>query len=90
MNGIEELAKMLHERDNKREFAPIFGTIVSLPALKVRRDKDIILSSMHVTSIIDLSEKDEDGNYINLNKEVVLLPYDNDNKYILIGVVHHA
>lgn len=90
MNGIEELAKLLRERDNKREFAPIFGTIVSLPALKVRRDKDIILSSMHVTSIIDLSEKDEGGNYINLNKEVVLLPYDNDNKYILIGVVHHA
>lgn len=90
MNGIEELAKLFKERENNNEFAPIVGTIVSLPDLKIRRDKNIVLSAIHITSVIDLYQKDEAGDYINMNKDVVLLPYNKDNKYILIGVVHNA
>ena len=43
-----------------------------------------------VKSIFDIYEtrETESGTeYVNLNKEIVLLPYSNDNKFIAVGVV---
>ena len=89
MSGITELAKLFNERNNKADFAPVFGTVASLPDLKIQRnDKDnVVLAKIHIKSVFNVWETDDEGNYIYLNKQAVLLPYDDDNKYILIGVV---
>ena len=86
-NGITELAKMLKDRDNPKAYTPTFGIIISLPIVKIKISDLIILSSEHITSCINLLDTDKDGNYINIGKKVVLLPYNDYQKYIVIGVV---
>ncbi len=88
MNGTTEFAKLLKERENPSPFTPVFGLIAALPELKIQRDNNVLLSKAQVISIFDVREKDDEGNYIYLNKQAVLIPYNDDNKYILIGVVH--
>lgn len=88
MNGITELAKILKGCENPLPFSPAFGTIKNLPDLKIQTESNIVLSKTQITSVFDVRKKDDNGNYIYLNKQAVLLPYENMNKYILIGVVH--
>lgn len=87
MSGITELAKILKERENNVEYSPMFGRIIALPDLKVWIGDKVILAEGHIKSCAFLAEKDIDGDYINLGKEVVLLPYANNQKFIVIGVV---
>ena len=47
----------------------------------------MILTAEYIKSIINIYVTDENGQYINLGKEVVLLPYNENQEYILIGVV---
>lgn len=87
MSGITELAKLLKERENSRGYSPVIGRIIQLPNLKIRVGDKVILTSAHIKSCISLTETDENGKYINLGKEVVLLPYADNQKFIVIGVV---
>lgn len=87
MNGIIELAKILKERENNNDYSPLIGTIIELPNLKIRFGDKVILTSAHIKMCVSLNNVDESGKYINLGKEVVLLPYANNQKFILIGVV---
>lgn len=87
MNGITELAKMLKERDNSDGYSPVIGTVIALPNIKIRLGDKVILTSSHIKSCIDLMQTNEHGQYINLGKEVVLLPFANNQKFIVIGVV---
>lgn len=87
MNGITELAKLLKERENSDGYSPMFGTVIELPNKKIRISDKLILTDSHLTLCINLKEKDADGEYINLGKTVVLLPYANGQKFIVIGVV---
>ena len=87
MNGITELAKLLKERENSVGYSPMFGTVIELPNTKIRISDKVILTDSHLTLCINLKEKDADGEYINLGKTAVLLPYANGQKFIVIGVV---
>ena len=87
MNGITELAKLLKERENQNDYAPVFGTIIELPNTKIRLNDRIILIEEYLTSCVEYKQRDSDGNYINLRKEAALLPYSANQKFLLIGVI---
>lgn len=87
MNGITALAKLLKERENSDGYTPMFGTVIELPNTKIRISDKVILIDSHLTLCINLKEKNADGEYINLGKTMVLLPYANGQKFIVIGVV---
>ena len=87
MNGITELAKLLKERENGTGYSPMFGTIIELPQIKIRLNEKVILNNSHLKSCINLMMQNEDGDYIYLGKEVALLPFANNQKFVVIGVV---
>ena len=87
MNGITELAKLFKEIENDTGYSPMFGTIIELPQVKIRLNEKVILNNSHLKSCINLMMQNEDGDYIHLGKEVALLPFANNQKFIVIGVV---
>ncbi|MDP4117579.1 MAG: hypothetical protein Q8873_00100 [Bacillota bacterium] len=87
MNGITELAKLFKERENANGYSPMIGRIIRLPDLKIQLGDKVIVTSTRIKTCISLNAVDESGRYIHLGKEVVLLPYADSQKFILIGVV---
>ena len=87
MNGITELAKLLKERENCDGNSSVFGTVIELPNTKIRISDKVILTDSHITLCMNLKVQNPDGEYVNLGKTVVLLPYANGQKFIVIGVV---
>ena len=87
MNGITELALLFKSCENEGTYSPVFGRILELPSLKVGIGDKVILTGKNIKQIVPVDQKNEYGKYINLNREVVLLPYAGMQKYILIGVV---
>ncbi len=87
MDGITELAKLLKERENEKGYSPIFGTIIELPNTKIRISDKIILNDSYIKALFDYKQQNIDNEYIYLGSEVVLLPYQNHQKFIMIGVV---
>ena len=87
MNGITELAKLLKARENKTEYSPMFGRIIELPDLKIRLSDKVILTAEHIKTCVSLDTLSSDGEYIYLGSEVVMLPYCDNQKFIVIGVV---
>jgi hypothetical protein len=87
MSGITELARLFKERENANGYSPVIGTVIALPNIKIRLGDKVILTSSHIKIGIDLFQTNEHGQYINLGKEVVILPYADSQKFIVIGVV---
>ena len=87
MNAITELALLLKERENGAAYSPMLGRITALPVLQVSVGDKIKLSDKHIKRICEIHQQDEHGRYINLNREVVLLPYADGQKFILLGIV---
>lgn len=92
MNGVYEFAKMLKSLENKESYNPVFGTVTDLDELTIMRGDRVRLGKNNIKSLINLYEKDINGNYVNLQKSVLLLPYADsrgrmDNKYVVLGVV---
>ena len=87
MNGITELAKLLKERENDTGYSPMFGTIIELPESKIRLNEKVILNNSHLVCLLNLKEQNDNGDYIYLGKEVALLTFANNQKFIVIGVV---
>ena len=87
MNGITELAKLLKERNNQAGYSPVFGKIIELPDTKIRVNDKILLTEEYLTACTEYKQRDDDGSYINLQKEAVLLPFCAGQKFILIGVI---
>ena len=85
MNGIVELAKMLKERENPTEKLLLTGSIISLPDVKIKIGDRIILSAGDFKTIADLTERDGDGNYINLGKDAVIL--NDGGKFYVLGAL---
>ena len=50
-------------------------------------DGRYVYKGRDVVSIVNLYERDAEGRYIHNGKKVVLLPYNNDNSYIVLGVI---
>lgn len=87
MSGITELAKLFKERNNDTGYSPMFGKIIELPKTKIRINEKVILNDSHLVCLFNIKEQNYEGDYINLGKEVVLLPFSNYQKFIVIGVV---
>ena len=87
MSGITELAKLFKERNNDTGYSPMFGKIIELPQTKIRINEKVILNDSHLVCLFNIKEQNYEGNYINLGNEVVLLPFSNYQKFIVIGVV---
>lgn len=90
MDGVTELAKHIKNRDNPSPYTPMFGRIISLPKLTIQLGNNILLDADDIKSTFDIYETREQDNhkeYIYLEKEVVLLPYDKDNKFVVVGVI---
>ena len=83
MSGVTDLARHIKARDNPSSYTPMFGRIISLPKLVIQLGDSDIKS---VFDIYETQERDNHTEYKYLGKEVVLLPYDNDNKFVVIGV----
>ena len=75
MNGITELAKLFKERENQNDYSPVFGTIIELPNTKIRINDKILLTEEYLKTCTEYKQTDDGGRYINIQKEVVLLPY---------------
>lgn len=80
VSGITELAMLLKQRENNRDYSPMFGTVLDVENIKIRVGEKIILVESQIKSCVVLTEED-------VGREVVLLPYANNQKFILIGVV---
>jgi hypothetical protein len=87
LNGITELAKLFKERENANSYSPMIGRIIELPELKIRLGDKVILTSANIKTCVSLNTVDGSGSYINLGKEVVLLPFSDNQKFIVVGVV---
>lgn len=91
MDDKTKLAQMIKNSQNPSTYSPIFGTIISLPKLKIQLGTKILLDDKQVKSIFDIAEYITHDNgskeYKYLNKTVVLLPYSGDQKFIAIGVI---
>lgn len=87
MDAFEKLARKFKERDNPAPYSPVFGTIISLPDLKIRINSKIILDGDDVKNMFNIYETTEDGEYMHINKTAVLLPYKDNQKYVAIGVL---
>ena len=90
MNAYTELAKLFNERNNKKQYGPVIGKIISLPELKIQINEKIQLNEEKVISIFNIAETktyEERIEFVNLNKRVVLLPISDYQKFIAIGVI---
>ena len=92
MNGITAIAKHIRDRDNPSPYTPMLGRIISLPELKIQLGSRILLNADDVQTTFDIYEKeyDSDGHFLrykHMGKQAVILPYANDNKFIVIGML---
>lgn len=90
MGGITDLARHIKDRDNPSPYTPIFGKIISLPELTIQLGNRILLDADDIKATFNIYETqtyDNHTEYIHLGKEVVLLPYNEDNKFVVIGVI---
>lgn len=90
LNGAEEFAHMLRERDNPPQYSPVFGKIEELPDIKIRRGNKVQISQKKIKSLINLLERNATGDYIYLGKHVAMLPYNDNNNYLVLGVVYNV
>lgn len=90
MSGVTDLARHIKARDNPSSYTPMFGRIISLPKLVIQLGNNILLDDSDIKSGLWYLGNTREGQFIRntkyLGKEVVLLPYDNDNKFVVIGV----
>ena len=92
MDDIIALAKHIRDRDNPSPYTPMLGKIISLPELKIQLGSRILLYADDVQTTFDIYEKeyDSDGHFLrykHMGKQAVILPYANDNKFIVIGCI---
>lgn len=85
MNGITELAKMFKERENSTEKFLMVGNVVSLPEVKIKLTDKVLLSESNFKTTVNLSERDDNGKYINLGKDVIILRQDGN--FYVVGVL---
>lgn len=85
MNGYVEFAKILKERDNPSGYSPQLGVIAELPNIKIKVGSKRVYSAVDLLLMFNITERDEHGRYIYLNKQVLLLPYGGKN--IAVGVI---
>ena len=89
-DGVETLAKMFKDRENATSDFVVFGKIIELPNLKIQFTSKIILTKDHIKSLIDLYKQDIDGRYVYKGREVAMIPYRGNNRYLVLGVTENG
>lgn len=89
-NGVETLAKMFKDRENATSDFVVFGKIIELPNLKIQFTSKINLTKDHIKSLIDLYKQDIDGRYVYKGREVAMIPYSDNNRYLVLGVTENG
>ncbi len=84
LDSVSELAKLFKERENQGVYSPMIGTVIELPAVRIRLGDKIILDASHLTMCVVLQHNEE---YSEIGREVVLLPYADGQNFIVIGVI---
>lgn len=91
MDSITELAKMFKERDNPEGYSPMFGTVIKLPELDIWCGGKLHIGKERIDALFDIYEEvydDSHRSYKYLNKKVVMLPYKNNQRFIVLGAVN--
>lgn len=93
MDGVTELASRIKAMEMS-PYSPMIGTITSLPELEIQLGDRIQLGADKITAVFNIYEqRQHDGyvEYVNLNKQIVLLPCMSQSgsvtRFIAIGVV---
>lgn len=93
MDSVTELAMKIKGLETT-PYSPMIGKIISLPELKIQLGNRAQLDADDVTATFDIYEQryiDGRTEYVNLNKEVVILPCFGDKgrvtRFIAIGVI---
>lgn len=93
MDGVTELAARIKGMETS-QYSPMIGTITSLPELKIQLGDRVQIGADKVIAVFDIFKTvrhDTYTEYVNLNKQVVLLPCISESgsaaRFIAIGVV---
>lgn len=89
MSGVTDLARHIKARDNPSSYTPMFGRIISLPKLVIQLGNNILLDDSDIKSVFDIYETQERDNHTAIKLLLfrgICIPYDNDNKFVVIGV----
>lgn len=93
MDGVTELAARIKGMETS-QYSPMMGTITSLPELKIQLGDRVQIGADKVISVFDIYETVRHNTYteyVNLGKQVILLPCLSENgsaaRFIAIGVV---
>ena len=82
--------EMFKDRENATGDFVVFGKIIELPNLKIQFTSKIILTKDHIKSLIDLYKQDIDGRYVYKGREVAMIPYRGNNRYLVLGVTENG
>jgi hypothetical protein len=84
MNGVEELAKLLKERDNNEHMGMVTATVIdAMPNIKLSLGDRIILTASHLIIANLVTTVD----YLSSGDTVILMPNRTEQKYFLIDKV---
>ena len=93
MDGVTELAARIKGMETS-QYSPMIGTITSLPELKIQLGDRVQIGADKVIAVFDIYKTvrhDTYTEYVNLNKQIVLLPCVSQSgsatRFIAIGVV---
>lgn len=93
MDGVTELAARIKGMETS-QYSPMIGTITSLPELKIQLGDRVQIGADRVIMVFDIYEMvrhDTYTEYVNLGKQVILLPCISESgsaaRFIAIGVV---
>lgn len=93
MDGVTELAARIKGMETS-QYSPMIGTITSLPELKIQLGDRVQIGADRVIMVFDIYEMvrhDTYTEYVNLGKQVILLPCISASgsaaRFIAIGVV---
>lgn len=93
MDGVTELAARIKGMETN-QYSPMIGTITSLPELKIQLGDRVHIGADKVIAVFDIFETvqhDTYTEYVNLGKQVILLPCISESgsaaRFIAIGVV---
>jgi hypothetical protein len=76
---------LFKERENQGIYSPMIGSVIELPVVRILLGDKIILDGSHLTMCVMLQHNEE---YSDVGREVVLLPYADGQKFIVVGMVN--
>ena len=84
MNGVEELAKLFKDRNNREHMGMVTATVIeAMPNIRLSLGDRIILTTSHLIIANLVATED----YLMVGDTVILMPNRTEQKYFLIDKV---